>query len=71
MFNSYQNDSLKKDIENLKTLSVYNRSVADANATKQEDFNRRQRIIDRRYNEEINDLNSTPVGGIIDFGVPE
>lgn len=69
MFNTWQNDRLQNKVENLRTSLIHAQASYDANATKHSEFNTADKKISREYNETYNNIDGTPVGGSINFGV--
>jgi len=68
MFNTWQTKALQLEVENLKTLRVYEKALYDANLTREQYIATKLEEIRKEYNEKINGLNNTPIGTVIDFG---
>ena len=63
------NHKLTKDNYELKLKVAYTKAIVEANTTKHTVFNDLNASIEREYNEKVTDINNTPVGGFIDFGM--
>ena len=71
LIQTLNNHKLEEENEQLKIKYVYNKASSEANATKHTEFNRLTENIEREYNATITDVDDTPVGGSINFGVRE
>ena len=66
-----KNNNLSDENEQLKIEIRYNKAIKDANNTREASFNEANTSITRIHNEEVRDINNTPIGSTIHFGMHE
>ena len=69
MFLTMVNISQLDKIERLEDAAKYQIAYTDSNKTRIETFENNITEIRKVYNEEITDINNTPIGGTINFGL--
>jgi len=65
--NTWQNNYLKNKVNELETVALYNKAILKANKVKEAEYQNQIDDIERNHNEEVNDINNTPIGGTINF----